>query len=41
MKGEPCGKIMTEFAKLRPKTYCYLEEVKRHKNVCHKTKTYI
>ena len=46
MKDELGGKIMREFAALRVKTCNYLtddgdedKKSKRHKKVCHKTKT--
>ena len=45
MEDEIGGKIMTEFAAVRPKTYSYLmdggdsnKEAKGTKNVCNKTK---
>ena len=41
MKDELCGKIMTEFAALRPKTCSYLtDDSDENKKVCHKSKTY-
>ena len=48
MKNKLGGKIMTELPSLKPKTYTYLtndndenKKSKRHKKVCHKTKTSI
>ena len=42
MKYKLCGKLMTEFAALRPKAYSYVtddsdktKESKMHKKVCH------
>ena len=46
MKNELGEEIMTNFVALRPITYSYLigdnvdnKKNRRHKNVCHKTKT--
>ena len=46
MKDKLDRNTMTAFAALKPKTYRYLtdgsdenKKSKRHKNVCHKTKT--
>ena len=41
IKGQLDGKIMTGIAVLRPKTYEENKKCKRHKKMCHKTKTEI